>query len=57
MSFHRRVALVASAALCGLIGLANASNFAPPAKRASSVVVEPGLREKVQNAHVEGCGG
>ena len=57
MSLHRLVAVVSAAVLCGLLGIAQASNFATPAKKAPKLVVEPGLREKVRNADIEGCGG
>lgn len=56
MSLHRLVALVATASLVGLLGIAQASNFAP-LRKATKTVVESGLRERIRDAHVDGCGG
>ncbi len=56
MSFHRLVALVSTAALVGLLGIAEASNNNAP-RKAPKVMVEKALREKVRNANIEGCGG
>ncbi|GEM_PF-6084360 len=58
MSLHRLVALVSATALVGLLGAAaSASNHAPFRPRAAKVVAPPTLREKVRNAHIDGCGG
>lgn len=56
MSFHRLVALVATTALVGLLGMAEASNAYAP-RHASKVTVEHVLREKIKNANIQGCGG
>lgn len=55
MRFHRRVALLSSVALFGLLAFAGASNNAPA--KGPRLIIEKGLREKVRNAHIEGCGG
>lgn len=57
MNVHRAVAVFSASALLGLLGIAQASNFAPPSKKAPKAVVETGLREKVQKANISGCGG
>lgn len=58
MNVHRAVAVFSASALLGLLGIAQASNFAPAAtKNIPKVIVESGLREKVQRADVHGCGG
>lgn len=57
MSLHRMVALVSALSLVGLFGLASraeASNFSRP--QAKHAVTLEGLREKVRNADIEGCG-
>ena len=51
------VALVSALSLVGLFGLASraeASNFSRP--QAKHAVTLEGLREKVRNADIEGCG-
>ena len=57
MSVHRLIAVFSASALVGLLGIAQASNFAPPARTTPKVAVEAGLREKVQSADIDGCGG
>ena len=55
MSVHRLIALIATMALVGLLGMAQANNNAPTPQK--KVVVEAGLREKIRNADIDGCGG
>ena len=55
MSIHRLVALASTTVLVGLLGAAQASNFAKPEKKAAAAVAQS-LREKVQNADIQGCG-
>lgn len=57
MNVHRSIALVSASLLVGLLGVAQASNFAPPASRkvAKSAPVAS-LREKIRNANINGCG-
>ncbi len=55
MSIHRLVALVSATVLLGLLGAAQASVFAHPQKPLPPSVQS--LREKVQNANIDGCGG
>ena len=59
MSLHRLVALSSVTALVGLLGAAaSASNHVPfQPKATKKVVAPPTLREKVRNAHIDGCGG
>lgn len=54
MTVHRFVALVSATTLVGLLGVAQASNFATPTKREAAAATS--LREKVRNADVRGCG-
>lgn len=54
MSIHRLVAAVSATVLIGLLGAAQASNFARPAKETATV--HQTLREKIENANIEGCG-
>ena len=57
MNRHRLVALVSATVLVGLLGVAQASNFAAPSAKTAKSTATAALRAKVQSAKINGCGG